>query len=185
MVSRLNNWIFGLSAVVIVLGCAIETPALEIGEEEIGINLDFTYVTKYLWHGYDVLDDKGAFQPSAEFSWRGFYAGVWGSWPDSSGWAGGTRRSDLTEIDMYIGYECSVFQDEWYQIDTFITYTYFAYPHTNSDGDVQEIANGMSFPNLIPLGPFLFSPPAMTISMNGMACSPAVTLTMVISIHLA
>ena len=159
MESVWKKCVVGFFAAVIVVGSAVVTPAVEIGGEEIGINLDFTYATKYLWHGYDVLDDEGAFQPSIEFSWRGFYAGAWGSWADSNDdLGGGLTRNDLTEIDLYLGYGYSFFADEQYQIDTSLTYTYFAYPHVNSDGDCQEIAASVSFPNLLPIGPSALVP---------------------------
>ena len=37
------------------------------GENELGISLDATWVSKYIWRGQDVYDDHAAFQPSINF----------------------------------------------------------------------------------------------------------------------
>ncbi|NPU99523.1 MAG: hypothetical protein HPY51_20225 [Candidatus Omnitrophica bacterium] len=72
--------------------------AVDIFGEELGVTIESSYVSKYLWKGYDVLDDHGAWQPSLTLDYRGFYVGVWGSWPTSSGFV------DATELDYYLGY---------------------------------------------------------------------------------
>ena len=68
---------------------------------------------------------------------------MWGSWADSSG------HVNLDELDYFCGYGMSFFGEEIYALDLSVTYTYFDYPQTNSDGDVQEIALGVAAPNLI------------------------------------
>ncbi|MBI1389756.1 MAG: hypothetical protein GC154_15060 [bacterium] len=131
----------------IILSVVPAANALEVAGEDLGVNLDFTFASKYMWHGYDTYDDHAAFQPSVTFSYMGFNAGVWGSWPASSGY------EVLTELDYYIGYDRSFFEESTWQVDASLLYTYFDYPKTNSSGDVQEIALSLSMPNLIPLGP--------------------------------
>ncbi len=140
------TWIAGL--VIFILGSS-SAFAVDIGDEELGINVDFTYATKYMWHGFDVFDDHGAYQPSITFDYQGFFAGVWASYPAASGF------EDLSEIDLYLGYERAFFEEEQYALDTSLTYTYFAFPKANSAAnlDAQEIAAGLAMPNLISLGP--------------------------------
>ena len=125
---------------------AVPTHALDIGDETIGVTADFTYGSKYLWHGYDILDDRTAFQPSLKVDYNGFFAGVWGSWAGSSGFEG------LTEVDLFAGYERSFFEEDWYALDSWISYTYFIYPKVNNDIDAQELGLGFAMPNLLPLG---------------------------------
>ena len=48
------------------------------------------------------------------------------------------------EIDLFAGYGRIFFEEERYAIDAWISYTYFAYPRTNSDGDAEEIGAGFS-----------------------------------------
>ncbi len=124
----------------------IPTHAVDIGGETIGITADFTYGSKYMWHGYDILDDHAAFQPSLTFDYKGFFAGVWGSWAESSGY------EDLTEVDLFAGYGRSLFADDWYALDAVFSYTYFIYPNINNDADAQEVLLGFSMPNLLPIG---------------------------------
>ena len=131
---------------------ALNTMAVEIGGNELGIELDFTYASKYIWHGYDVYNDHGAFQPRVQLDYRGIYAGIMGSWADTSGF------TDRDEVDFFAGYECTFFEDEWYAIYNYITYTYYSHPATGDEGDIQELANGLSFPKLFPLGPSFLVP---------------------------
>ena len=35
-------------------------------EQPLGVTADATWVSKYLWYGVDLLDDKAAFQPSVD-----------------------------------------------------------------------------------------------------------------------
>ncbi len=148
---------YRFSVAVLCLGAMILTgimfveksSAVEIAGEDLDITLDFTYATKYMWHGYDVFDGNGSFQPSIDFAYMGFYTGVWAAYPDTSGY------EDLTEVDLYLGYGYTFFEEEQYALDTSITYTYFAFPKAShkADLDAQEIALSTSMPNLIPLGP--------------------------------
>ncbi len=149
MSKRGVSWSLGLAGItffVFLMG-SVGANALEIGEEEVGVTLDFTYVTKYIWHGYDVYDDDGSFQPSITVDYKGFYAGVWYAWPDAG------EYDEFSELDLFLGYERSFFEEERYALDSYISYTYFAFPKTNSDVDAQEIALGVSMPNLLPIGP--------------------------------
>jgi hypothetical protein len=152
-------------SIVIVLfistgAMAAASAADEIEEDEIGIEVEGGYVTKYLWKGYDILDNNGAWQTSITIDYKGFYAGVWGSWADKRGFVA------QDELDYYVGYERSFLgEDEYrYTLDTFVTYTYFDFPKSDSisgdDGvaDGQELALGFSMPNLFPLGPSFLIP---------------------------
>jgi hypothetical protein len=127
--------------------------AVEVGGEELGITLDVTYVTRYIWHGYDILeDDKGAWQPSITLSWRRFYFGIWGSWADDSGYV------DSDELDYFIGYKRSILKGKRYALDMSAAYTYLDFPRSDSvsgyDGiaDGQEVVLGVSMPYLLHLG---------------------------------
>jgi hypothetical protein len=126
--------------------------AVDIGGDELGITLDFTYASKYIWHGYDVYDGRGAFQPGLNLDFKGFYGGIFGSWADSS------RFTDQSEVDFYLGYEFTFFKDDWYAIYNYITYKYYSHPSMGDRNDLQELANGLSFPKLIPIGPSFLVP---------------------------
>lgn len=145
----------GLLIVTLLMGLTfsgLPASAVDIYGEELSINLDFTYASKYMWHGFDTFENDGALHPSVEFGYKEFYAGVWGAWPDSSGF------EDLTEIDFYLGYERSFFEEEKYALTVGLLYTYFSFPKINSQADGQEIALSVSLDNLLPIGPSVLVP---------------------------
>ncbi len=133
--------------VVFFFLCTFKSWSQEEKTIPVGINLDFTYASKYLWRGYDYYDDHGAFQPSITLDYKGAYLGVWGAWPTASGF------EDGTELDYYVGYEHTFFEEDQYALSTNISYTYFDYPKMASLEDAQEIMLILSMPNLLPLGP--------------------------------
>jgi hypothetical protein len=135
--------------IAVALFCAMSAPlsAKEIGGLDVDITLDFTYASKYMWHGYDVFNGDGSYMPSIELGTNGFYVGFWAAFPSSSGY------EDLTEFDYYVGYGYTFFEDQTYALETSITYTYFDFPKTASAADASELALSFSMPNLLPLGP--------------------------------
>ncbi len=150
--SRLRRLAVSIAALAAVTLGTRSSQAFEIGEHDLGVTLDFTYATKYMWHGYDVFDDHATLQPSITFDFWGGSAGVWGAWPASSGF------EDLTELDYFASYACSFFSDERYAIDAATGFTYFSFPKIDSRSDSEEIWLGISFPNLISLGPSALVP---------------------------
>ncbi|RJP31381.1 MAG: hypothetical protein C4527_07990 [Candidatus Omnitrophota bacterium] len=149
MKRTVRNAGFVMLGVLIVMMSTSGALALEVAGEELGINLNFTYASKYMWHGYDIFGGNGAFQPSINFDYMGFIAGIWASYPDTSG------SEDLSEIDLYIGYGRTFFEEESYAVDATILYTYFTFPKVSHKAnlDAQEVDFIISMPNLIPLGP--------------------------------
>jgi len=145
--------------ILILLALSCGAFAFDVGEEQIDVKLEVSYATKYIWQGYDFLyDDQEAFQPTLELSWRGLTAGIWGSWATDSGYV------DLDELDYYVGYDLSLFEEDWYAVDLSLYYTYFDYPNSDSapgnDGvaDTQEINFGVSMPSLLPIGSSYLTP---------------------------
>jgi len=159
MIDYLAPRIFIVTVLFIFIGTmAAAAAADEIEEDKIGIEVEGGYVTKYLWKGYDLLDNNGAWQTGITIDYKGFYAGVWGSWADKRGFVA------QDEFDYYAGYERSILEEDRYALDTYIQYTYFDFPKSDSvpgdDGvtDGQELALGFSMPNLFPLGPSFLIP---------------------------
>ena len=61
--------------------------AVETEYGELGMNVDATWVSKYIFRGIDKLDDKAAFQPSVNFDFfdSGLSFTLWSSFAGSSG----------------------------------------------------------------------------------------------------
>jgi hypothetical protein len=131
-------------------------PAIEPEQTpKLAVTMDTTFVTKYLWRGYDVLDDHGAFQPSvnADLFGTGFSTSVWGSFALSSGF------EDIDELDYTFAYARTFFEDQIYALRLGINYIYYDYPNTTSLlTDAQEIGASAALPNLISLGPVTLAP---------------------------
>lgn len=126
--------------------------AVELGDQEIGIDFNFTYATEYIWHGYYVYDNAGAFQPSIKVDWNGFYASIWGSWADESGFV----KED--ELDYIVGWNKTLWEDQRYALGINTCWTYFDLYKDGSTIDMQEFALNLSLPKVLPLGPSYLVP---------------------------
>ena len=122
-------------------------PVLAAEESDLGITLDTTVVSRYMWRGFDVLGDKAAFQPSVNWDvpGTGLSLNVWGSF------GLGNNCDDLNELDYSAAYGYSFFAEERYQVDATLTYIYYHYPRLDLS-NVQEVDLGFEMPNLIPVG---------------------------------
>ena len=76
-------------AVLMILAAVIVAGSTARAEEgsSLGVTLDTTYVSKYVWHGYDIFDDHAAIQPSVavDLFGTGLSVTVWGSIPAGTG----------------------------------------------------------------------------------------------------
>jgi hypothetical protein len=118
-------------------------------EAKLGIQLDTTWVSKYIWHGQDLYDDHAAFQPSItiDLFGSGFSVGVWGSTACSSGFV----NSD--ELDYWVAYANSLFDDTRLKTDYEVKWTYYDYIRQSSDkADSEELALRLSWPDVFPFG---------------------------------
>jgi hypothetical protein len=119
-------------------------------EGELGVTLDTTFVSKYIWHGFNFYGhDNGAVQPSVNVDlWgTGFGAMVWASWATKSG------NRDLEEFDYVLYYGNSVFADTPYATNYTVNWLYYDFYDAPSRGsDLQELNAQLSWPDLLPNG---------------------------------
>lgn len=118
--------------------------------------LDASWVSKYIWRGFDILDDRAAFQPSINMDLydSGFSLNVWSSFAGSSS---GSRPGnpdfstvDLEEWNYTVAYTNAIREGETSQVNYAAWWTYYDYPDTASiDADMQEVALSMSMPNVL------------------------------------
>ncbi len=142
-----------------MLGCVAcaSVSAAEEAEEvgKLAVDLDATYVSKYIWRGYDLFDDHAAFQPSGNIDLfgTGFSLNVWGAIPMGTGSNGhGDGINVWQEYDYTAAYGFSVFEDEVYALDFGANYIYFHFPKLNHMADTQEIGVSVAMPNLLKIG---------------------------------
>ena len=134
------------------VGHAVET---EYGD--LGIDVDATWVSKYIFRGIDKLDDKAAFQPSVNLNLfdTGLSFNVWASFAGSSR-GGGKKISSTVDAEEWrytLTYGNSVFDGEQYKTDYAVSWVYYDYPDMASwDADTQEFNVALSWPELCPMG---------------------------------
>lgn len=123
--------------------------------DQLGIDLDLTWVSKYIWRGFDLLDDKAAFQPSINLDLygTGFSANVWASYAGASKGGGSISTVNATEYDYTIAYDCTLFEGQNYSTDVTANYIYYDFiDEPTKAADAQEIGVGFAWPNICPFG---------------------------------
>jgi hypothetical protein len=141
-----------LVGLVVLCSAAAIVNAAEIGGQEVGVTVDLTFTSKYIWRGFDVLDDVAAWQPSIDFDLgNGFSANVWASYAGSGGMAyGTTSRVDLTEYDYTLAYSGTAYESSPWRTDYSIGWRYYDFIEVDSeDNDVQEVFLTGEMPDLI------------------------------------
>ena len=157
-----------LLSVVAFVNAAEETAATTEPAQAIdGVTttVDVTYVTKYIWRGFNIYGSHGAIQPSVDFALEnGFSANVWMSYPVGSGEndAGASINDQLTEFDYTLAYSNAVLEDAS-QINYKVGWRYYDYTKTSTkDNDMQEVFAEVSMPNIVGNG---FTPRAAWYQM--------------------
>ncbi|MCD6175025.1 MAG: hypothetical protein J7K65_04565 [Planctomycetes bacterium] len=156
-----------LFAVVAIAGAEEATPATEPAQAIDGVTttVDVTYVTKYIWRGFNIYGSHGAIQPSVDFALEnGFSANVWMSYPVGSGEndAGASINDELTEFDYTLAYSNAVLEDV-YQTNYKVGWRYYDFTKTSTkEADMQEVFAEVSMPNIVGNG---FTPRAAWYQM--------------------
>jgi hypothetical protein len=125
-------------------------PIATVQSNPMVFTLDATYVTKYIWRGFDVLDDKAAFQPSANLALEnGLNFNVWSSFAGASKNNGNVSTVDATEFDYTVSYK-NTFGEDACLTNYTVGWRYYDYPKINSKrADMQEGFIELAWPNLI------------------------------------
>ena len=136
-----------LLAVVILLSAA---GLVEAQEGELGVTFDVTYLSRYIWRGFDVYNNNtSAIRPSIDidFYGTGFGVTVLSSRANASGF------ENAEELDITLYYYNSLFEDETYATDYRVGWVYYDYPDNPSSAlDMQEFFAELSWPNICPAG---------------------------------
>jgi len=115
-------------------------------EGELHGTVDLTYLSKYVWRGFDVFGDKSAIQPSVNLDLFGTGLGfsIMGHRANSSGFEN-TERWDWT-----LHYRNSLLDDKPYATQYMIGWVYYNYPDSSTEvADLQEIHTVLSWPKLL------------------------------------
>ncbi|EFK97820.1 hypothetical protein LDC_0104 [sediment metagenome] len=133
-----------------VLFCGLFAEAGDL----LSLDTKVSYVSKYMWRGFDLLEGDPSIQPEAtlSFSETGLYLGVWASYGTKSKW------DEWDEWDFYGGYATTFYENMIYAVEADFGYTFFHYPNQNKYIDSQEIAVNLKFPSLLKLTSTRFIP---------------------------
>jgi uncharacterized protein (TIGR02001 family) len=136
-----------LLAAVILLSAA---GLVQAQEGELGVTLDVTYVSRYIWRGFDVYNNNtSAIQPSIDIDFyvTGFGVNIWSSRANASGF------ENAEELDITLYYYNSLFEGETYATDYRVGWLYYNYPDNPPSAlDMQEFFAELSWPNICPAG---------------------------------
>jgi hypothetical protein len=141
-----------LAVVVLLIAAAFAQAeqAKPAGGDKLGVTLDFTYATRYIWRGFDrYRSNDGAIQPSIDVDLygTGFGFKIWYSTATESG------HVNLEEIEYTVYYSNTAFRDETYATDYTFAWTYYNFPDNPPKAlDAQEFLGSFSWPNLFPYG---------------------------------
>ncbi len=123
----------------------------------LGAAIDLTYVSRFIWRGYDIYENNhSAFQPSIDLDLfgTGFGVNVWMSRANGSGF----EDSEWLTFTGYYGGE--LFSGELHAMAFRVGYRYYSYPDAPRRGnplirqtaEAQEIFGYFAWPNLLPCG---------------------------------
>jgi len=153
----------GILVVAVLLLAAVSLGyAQEPGPGGLHGSVDVTYLSKYIWRGFDVYGDKSAIQPSVNLDLfgSGFGVSVMGHRANSSGYEMTGERWDYT-----LFYANSLSPGEKCALNYRLGYVYYNYPDMSSHTaggisptgipvgsiDLQELQAIFSWPNILPV----------------------------------
>ena len=125
---------------------------IQAQEGELHGAVDITYLSKYIWRGFDIYGDKSAIQPSIDLDLygTGFGINIMAHRANSSGFEDGERW------DYTLYYGNSLFEGEAYETVYRLAYVYYNFPdsssHTRGSADLQEMQTVFSWPKICPAG---------------------------------
>ncbi|MCI0498404.1 MAG: hypothetical protein L0Y36_01805 [Planctomycetales bacterium] len=112
--------------------------------------LDLTYTSKYIWRGFDLLDDASAWQPSANFDFgNGFSANVWASYSGGSG-NEEMSRVNATQYNYTLAYSGTYADTCPWKTNYTVGWRYYDFiDNATRDYDLQEAFVEFAMPELI------------------------------------
>jgi len=145
----------GILVTVVILFASLSV--VQAQEGELHGTIDVTYLSKYVWRGFDIYGDKSAIQPSIDLDLygTGFGVNIMGHMANSSEHVNGERW------DYTLYYSNSLFEGESYATNYRLCWINYNYPDHPSKGidevgsqnaSLQELHAMLSWPNICPAG---------------------------------
>jgi len=134
-----------LLTAVILLSATTFTQA----QEELTGTVDVTYLSQYIWRGFEMWGNQSIIQPSIDLDLYGTGLGLNVIWKraNTSGY------ESAEQLDFTLSYSNSLYEYETYATDYQVGWMYYDYPHISSDvADMQEFFATLSWPEICPEG---------------------------------
>ena len=126
-------------------------------EEQLGVTMDVTYLSRYIWRGFDLAtDNHSAIQPSIDLDlWgTGFGLNIW--------YTQSNQHVEDQELDFTLSYGDTFCEGQSCVTDYKLGWMYYSYPDaprnryngstTLGGKDAQEIFASFSWPEICPMG---------------------------------
>ncbi len=140
----------GILLIAVIL---LSTAGLAQAQEgELSGTVGITYLSKYVWRGFDVYGDKSAIQPAVNLDLygTGFGVSLMGHRANSDKYENGERW------DYTLYYYNKMFEGEVYETAYNLGFVHYNYPdnssHSTKSLDLQELYTVLSWPNVCPAG---------------------------------
>lgn len=136
----------------------LSTVGFAQAQEELSGTIDVTYLSAYLWRGFDQYPGahgEGAILPSIDLDLYGTGLGLNVLWSRANTAAvnKGVSFENQERIELTLSYSSSLFEYETYATDYSVGWVYYEYPDEPSDlMDMQEIFATLSWPEISPEG---------------------------------
>lgn len=137
------------TAFIVLVSFLCATPMIYAEDtwiQTLSLDARIDYAEKYMWRGFDLQDGDPALQPSLtlDFGDTGLYSGTWGNYATDAEW------HQWDEIDVFIGYYHTFWEQERHALEVDVYYTYFYFPRQARELDTHEVALELKFPQIIP-----------------------------------
>ncbi len=133
-----ETWIL---VVIVMLLCAGGITMAEPDQSEFNL----TWVSKYMWRGFDKFDNKAGLKPEVNFNLGGGLSIGVLTWQPMAG-----GSVDAEEWDYTVAYADAVGEGASSQMDYELSWVYYHFPSlSKKDSDAQEIGLAMSFPEIV------------------------------------
>jgi hypothetical protein len=145
-----KEFLFVILILLTVTGFTNPAPArsaeMRAEQGKLGVKVDATWVSKYLWHGFPVFGDQPAFRPgiNLDLYGTGFSINILGAFGDPG------KVETYQEIDYTVAYDCNTFADTNYATDIKINYIFYDFKEWGIDK--QEVGAGFIWPKICPAG---------------------------------
>jgi len=135
---------------MIVLSVFSVVNAENSAPKDLGVKLDLTYMSRYIWRGFDFYkQNHPAIEPKITLDLWGSGFGV--SVLNNRRIGSGSEIFERLEYTLF--YANNIFAGETYQTNYTVGWTYYQFPElSRNDLNLQEFFGAFAFPNLCPFG---------------------------------